>query len=97
MLSSLSLPCSRDDLLRGFRSIINTFRSLEISQQKNFSLTMANRMFVDTGANQILDSFRIQSSQFFRAEAENLDFDRVQQTMIRINDWVESQTNGKIK
>ena len=62
----------------------------------NLSLSMANRIFVNE-KYRVKTQFRTQALEFFRASPESMDFEAGLGTSIqRINQWVETRTNGKI-
>ena len=61
------------------------------------NLSTANAMWVDK-AFEVLKSYRDALTNYYKSEAVTVDFvNELEQSRIRINQWVENQTNGKIK
>ncbi|XP_058031307.1 serpin B3-like [Ahaetulla prasina] len=64
---------------------------------KNYTLSIANRLY---GSNvyEFLEQYLRCIKELYNAELERVDFDNaVEEARKKINSWVESQTNGKIK
>ena len=62
-----------------------------------FQLNIANRLFAEK-SYKFLDEFLARARKHYSAEATNLDFvQKAGEAKTFINDWVETQTNSKIK
>ena len=61
------------------------------------NLSTANALWVDK-AFEVLKSYRDALTDYYKAEAATVDFvNALEESRLRINHWVEDQTNGKIK
>jgi serpin B len=61
------------------------------------NLSTANAMWVDK-AFEVLKSYKDALSDYYKSEAATVDFvNALEESRLRINYWVENQTNGKIK
>jgi serpin B len=61
------------------------------------NLSTANAMWVDK-AFEVLKSYRDALQNYYKSEAATVDFvHALEESRLRINYWVENQTNGKIK
>nr|5CE0_A Chain A, Native conserpin with Z-variant (E342K) [synthetic construct]5CE0_B Chain B, Native conserpin with Z-variant (E342K) [synthetic construct] len=81
---------SEADIHQGFQHLLQT-----LNRPKGLQLKTANGLFVDKSLK-LLDSFLEDSKKLYQAEAFSVDFDP-EEAKKQINDWVEKQTNGKIK
>ncbi|XP_039175614.1 serpin B3-like isoform X2 [Crotalus tigris] len=63
---------------------------------KNYTLSIANRLY-GSDIYEFLQQFTECTKELYHAELERVDFVNVEETRKKINSWVESQTNGKIK
>uniref|UniRef100_A0A8C3LDD1 Serpin family B member 11 (gene/pseudogene) n=1 Tax=Chrysolophus pictus TaxID=9089 RepID=A0A8C3LDD1_CHRPC len=64
---------------------------------KDYTLSLANNLFIQQGfePNQ---KYLMCSKELYRAALETVDFQRaLEASRLKINDWVESETQGKIK
>lgn len=59
------------------------------------NLTIANRIFVNGGI-ELKKDFKGVTKDFFRSEAEKVDFYKGAEAVKIINDWAASQTDQKI-
>ncbi|KAK9874770.1 hypothetical protein WA026_005577 [Henosepilachna vigintioctopunctata] len=60
------------------------------------TLLTANRIYVENGFG-IVPEFIETSGNYFDADIQNVNFGQTEETSLKINNWVESKTNGKIK
>ncbi|KAL4708389.1 hypothetical protein ACJJTC_019625 [Scirpophaga incertulas] len=70
--------------------------STRLEGNQDVTLNMASRIFV-TDSYPITQSFRDDTKNIFKAESESLNFANSEAAATRINQWVEDQTNSKIK
>ena len=80
-----------DVVKNGFKDVLTLLKTNE-----NFILNAANRIYYSV--DNFLDKSYIKSTQeFFLAEPIGMDFAQAEQSRTAINQWVEEQTNKKIK
>lgn len=88
--TGLSLPAD-EHLLTGYQEALATLVSNE-----NFTLDTANKLYVQDGFK-LLDSFLETTLTNYHAESVSTNFADGEASRALINDFVEKQTNGKIK
>ena len=91
MVETLQLQNIEDD------SINPSFQQLQqtlLNSDKKVTLTIANSLWGDEGVS-FNPTFLQRNTQFFNAEVSILDF-LAQNSLMRINQWVNDNTNGKI-
>ncbi|XP_041358395.1 leukocyte elastase inhibitor-like [Gigantopelta aegis] len=82
-----------DKVHDAFEDYLKVLNAAEVS----YTLTMANRIFVYNKLK-LLDEFVTKTGKHYKADAVVADFvGKPLEEKKRINEWVEKQTNGKIK
>lgn len=66
-----------------------------VGKQPGYQLSLANRLFVKTGVK-LLGPFTTLTKEQYGAPVEQVDFGK-EETRLRVNTWVEEQTNQRIK
>lgn len=89
--TALAFPENEQILLEGFQAIGQDFAAND-----NVTLATANRLYVQNGYD-LMAEYQEKAKSYFRAEAENVDFAQSEAARKIVNDWVEQQTNNKIK
>ncbi|XP_063917625.1 antichymotrypsin-2-like [Zophobas morio] len=89
--SSLHLPNNATEIKTSFKELLQTFNN-----KKNYSLHAANKIYVAKNFN-IKNDFKTLATDVFFSDIENIDFGQSVQAAKTINEWVEGQTNHKIK
>lgn len=90
IVSVLGLPKLKDEILEGFQVI-----GQDLKGNSNFSLNIANNIFVDDGF--ILKSkFLSDVSTRFNVNPASVQFANEKETLRNINLWVSETTSGKI-
>lgn len=89
---ALNLPES-DDVTKSVLKRING----GLDKPRKVDIKIANKIFTKSGF-EIKKEFKDITKDVFRAEADNLDFQNSpDEASKKINDWVESKTNNRIK
>ncbi|XP_047986734.1 antichymotrypsin-2-like isoform X8 [Leguminivora glycinivorella] len=70
--------------------------SAQLRAVKGVQLSMANKIYIPTGA-EVKEDFAALSKSIFGSEFKNIDFTKNVPAAKEINSWVEDQTNHKIK
>ncbi|XP_065609201.1 serpin B12 [Cyrtonyx montezumae] len=92
--SSLS-PCNTDGDLNheAFHALLSQLQNLG----KDYVLSLANNLFIQQGF-ELNQKYLMCSKDLYGAALETMDFQRaLEASRLKINDWVESETQGKIK
>ncbi|KAI5632542.1 serpin (serine protease inhibitor) domain-containing protein [Phthorimaea operculella] len=91
LLTALGFP-NKDSIRSGFSSVSSKLRSL-----KGVTLNVANRVYVKEGPYQLEPGLLKDATNVFDAVIEKMDFSQSAAAANTINQWVEKQTNNKIK
>ncbi|KAJ2946460.1 hypothetical protein O0L34_g12503 [Tuta absoluta] len=91
LLTALGFP-DKDSIRSGFSSVSSKLRSL-----KGVTLNVANRVYVKEGPYQLEPGLLKDATKVFDAVIEKMDFSQSVAAANTINQWVEKQTNNKIK
>ncbi|KAI5632539.1 serpin (serine protease inhibitor) domain-containing protein [Phthorimaea operculella] len=83
---------NKDEIRSAFSSVSSKLRSL-----KNVTLNVANRIYVNEGPYQLEPCLLDDATKVFDAGIEKIDFKQSNAAATTINQWVEQQTNHKIK
>lgn len=76
-------------------TIANEFQAILLSAQNDSQLTIANAIYIDR-AYKLRPSFlRMASTQFY-SNVSNIDFSQGNAAAQTINNWISSETHGKI-
>jgi serpin B len=89
--SALYLPPDRDDVMKGFSTLLGSLKST-----KYMTLEIANKVFSRINSR-ILPEYVAVAEKYFLSGAKELDFADGEGSRKIINSWVESKTNNKIK
>ncbi|XP_072391490.1 antichymotrypsin-2-like [Diabrotica undecimpunctata] len=92
IVSALHLPESQKTIQQGFKELLP---QLKINN-KNAILASANKIYVANGIN-LEDDFKKTAESIYLSGLEQVDFSKSAQAANIINQWVENQTNKKIK
>ncbi|KAL5287309.1 SERPINI1.2 family protein [Megaselia abdita] len=76
--------------------VANSFRKVLEGNGIGNLMKIANKIFLNKGY-EVSDNFAKLSRKSFDSGAENMDFAKSTESEKKINDWVEKETNGKIK
>ncbi|XP_069368594.1 leukocyte elastase inhibitor-like [Paralichthys olivaceus] len=89
----LKTQCSQDDVHASFNELLKALNKAEAK----YSLSVANRLYGDQ-SYQFVEYFLEQTRKYYNAELESVDFKiNHEAARLKINDWVEKTTQGKIK
>ncbi|KAL3278230.1 hypothetical protein HHI36_013568 [Cryptolaemus montrouzieri] len=88
---ALNLPSDTEKTKEQFRTV----KPLLIGSSFS-TVSSANRIYIEKGFG-ITPEFLSNANNIFDAGAENVNFGEADETARKINQWVENQTNGKIK
>ncbi|KAI5632541.1 serpin (serine protease inhibitor) domain-containing protein [Phthorimaea operculella] len=83
---------NKDEIRSAFSSVSSKLRSL-----KTVTLNAANRVYVNEGPYQLEPCLLDDATKVFDAGIEKIDFKQSNAAATTINQWVEQQTNHKIK
>ncbi|KAL4708410.1 hypothetical protein ACJJTC_019646 [Scirpophaga incertulas] len=90
LMKALNLQ-TKDDIRCAFPSLTRELRG-----DSNVILNLAARIFT-TDKSPLMRNFRDDTKSIFNAEAESINFLNREAAASRINQWVEDQTNNRIK
>uniref|UniRef100_A0A6P7FJN9 Antichymotrypsin-2-like isoform X1 n=2 Tax=Diabrotica virgifera virgifera TaxID=50390 RepID=A0A6P7FJN9_DIAVI len=92
LVSALHLPESQETIQQGFKELLP---QLKINN-KDAVLASANKIYVANGIK-LEDDFKKTAESIYASGIEQVDFSNSAKAANIINQWVESQTNNKIK
>ncbi|XP_075970387.1 antichymotrypsin-2-like isoform X2 [Anticarsia gemmatalis] len=90
ILNAIGMP--NDNVTKEAVARINT----RLSSVKGVELKQASKVYISSGYT-LNDEFAELSKNVFHSEVENVDFSNPIETAKKINEWVEEQTNKRIK
>ncbi|KAK5646351.1 hypothetical protein RI129_004815 [Pyrocoelia pectoralis] len=82
---------NQDRAATGYHQVMNALNNIE-----GVKLHIANKIYVMQGFP-LKEKFRKSAAELFLSETESLDFGQSSSSASKINGWVESKTNSKIK
>ncbi|XP_063903629.1 antichymotrypsin-2-like isoform X2 [Zophobas morio] len=88
---SLQLP-EHNKIEEGFKNLLSNFAAHE----QFYSLSTANKVYIQKDFP-IKDEFRAIATNYFNSATENIDFAKKTEASKIINEWVERQTENKIR
>ena len=96
---TLKIPCNEEE--NYFKSYAKTMDHIinrsGAANKNDFTLSSANRIYIDKSQT-LLTKYRKRSRELLKASPASVDFLRKpQETRLAINNWVEDQTENKIK
>ncbi|XP_072391491.1 antichymotrypsin-2-like [Diabrotica undecimpunctata] len=92
LIAALHLPESQETIQEGFKELL-----LQLKINNNYAvLASANKIYVANGIN-LEDDFKKTAESVYASGIEQIDFSNSAKAANIINQWVESQTNKKIK
>lgn len=82
---------SPDDLNQSYKDLVAAL----VSHDPKVALSIANAIYYRNTFN-VKNSFITTNQNYYQAEVRGLDFSKEAETLQTINDWVKTNTNGKI-
>jgi serpin B len=80
-----------DDLNQSYKDLVEAL----VSHDPKVALSIANAIYYRNTFN-VKNSFITTNQNFYQAEVQGLDFSKEAETLQTVNDWVKTNTNGKI-
>jgi serpin B len=94
LLGDVNLVVSRgtpDDLNQSYKDLVEAL----VSHDPKVALSVANAIYYRNTFN-VKNSFITTNQNFYQAKVQGLDFTKEAETLEIVNDWVKTNTNGKI-
>ncbi|RZC42102.1 Serpin domain containing protein, partial [Asbolus verrucosus] len=89
--SSLHLPDDKSKMESGIKESLSVLKGND-----EYKFHTANKIYIKDGVG-IKEEFKKAATQIYKADVENVNFAESSKAAKTMNDWVEKQTNNKIK